>query len=164
MVPRGHVAPYSDPRSGGEAPFFTVGPFASTDTLFPGAAGDLDLFTDEEVTTLTHLGVLKSPITSTSNPHIPSPVSKMEPDLSTRKQGYGGSPSCRHPVAAATGSFEDLGKSEHEREVAHKQLHREIGTEHAHTMSGDSTHGRITRDGRSTALKRGRSIDTGVSE
>ena len=24
---------------------FTMGPFASTDTLFPGTAGDLDLFT-----------------------------------------------------------------------------------------------------------------------
>ena len=61
MVPHGHAAPYSDPRSGAEAPFFTMGPFASMDTLFPGAAGDLDLFTDMEVTTLTQLGVLKSP-------------------------------------------------------------------------------------------------------
>ena len=163
MIPHGHAAPYSDPQSGGEAPFFTVGPFASMDTLFPGAAGDLDLFTDEEVTTLTHVRVLKSPITGTSNPHIPSPASKMEPDLSTRKRGYRGSPSRRCPVAVAAGSFEDLGKSEHECEVAHKQLHWEIGTEHAHTMSRDSTHGRITRDECSTTLKRGRSIDTGVS-
>ena len=36
-VPRGHAAPYCNPRSGVEAPFFTMGPFASTDTLFPGA-------------------------------------------------------------------------------------------------------------------------------
>ena len=85
VVPCDHTAPYSDPQSGGEAPFFTMGPFVSTDTLFPGAAGDLDLFTDEEVTALTHIGVLKSPITGTSNPHIPSPTSRMEPDLSTRK-------------------------------------------------------------------------------
>ena len=48
MVPRGPAAPYSEPRSGGEAPFFTVGPLVSTDMLFPGAAGDLDLFTDRK--------------------------------------------------------------------------------------------------------------------
>ena len=123
MVPCSHAAPYSDPRSGGEAPFFTVGPFTSMDTLFPGAAGDLDLFTDVEVTTLTQLGVLKSPSTGTSNPHIPSPASKMEPDLSIRKQGYRGSPSCRHPVSAAAGSFEDLGKLEHKHEATCNQLH-----------------------------------------
>ena len=63
----------------------------------------------------------------------------------------------------AAGSFEDLGKSEHEREAARKQLHREIGTEHTHTMGRDSTHGCTTRDRCSVALKRGRSIDTGVS-
>ena len=123
MVPHSHVAPYSDPRSGGEAPFFTMGLFTSMDTLFPGAAGDLDLFTDVEVTTLTQLGVLKSPSTGTSNPHIPSPASKMEPDSSIRKQGYGGSPSHRCPVSTAAGSFEDLGKSEHECEAARNQLH-----------------------------------------
>ena len=163
MVPRGHAAPYSNPRSGGEAPFFTVGPFTSTDTLFPSAAGNLDLFTDVEVTTLTQLGVLKSPIITTSNPHIPSPASRMEPDSSTRKQGYGGSLSCRHPVTMAAGSCEDLGKSEHERVATRKQLHREIGTERAHTMSGDLTHGHITGDRRSITLKCGRSVDTGIS-
>ena len=119
MVPRGHVAPYSDPRSGGEAPFFTVGPFASMDMLFLSAAGDLDLFTGVEITTLTQLGVLKSPSTGTSNPHVPSPAFKMEPDSSIRKRGYRGSPSHRHPVSAAAGSFEDLDKLEHEREAAH---------------------------------------------
>ena len=36
-VPRGHSAPYYNRRTGVEAPFFTMGPFASTDTLFPGA-------------------------------------------------------------------------------------------------------------------------------
>ena len=85
VVPHDHAAPYSDPQSGGEAPFFTVGPFTSMDTLFPSTAGDLDLFTDKEVSALTHIGVLQSPITSTSNPHIPSPASRMEPDSSTRK-------------------------------------------------------------------------------
>ena len=37
IIPRDHAAPYRDPRTGVEAPFFTVGPFASTDTLFPSA-------------------------------------------------------------------------------------------------------------------------------
>ena len=150
MVPRGHAAPYSNPQSGGEAPFFTVGPFASMDMLFPGAAGDLDLFTDIEVTTLTQLGVLKSPSTGTTNPHIPSPASKMEPDSSIRKRGYGGSPSCRHPVSTAAGSFEDLGKLEHEREAAHATNFTEKSAlSNAHTMSRDSTHGHITGDGHS---------------
>ena len=63
----------------------------------------------------------------------------------------------------ATGSCEDLGKSEHKHEAACKQLHREISTEHAHTMSRDSTHGCITGDGCSVTLKCGGSIDTGVS-
>ena len=112
--------PYSDPRSGVEAPFFTVGPFVSTDTLFPGAAGDLDLFTDKEVTTLTHLGVLKSLITGTTNPIVPSPASRMEPDSSIKKQGHGHSASHRHPVTMAAGSSEDLGKSEHEHSITLK--------------------------------------------
>ena len=163
IVPCNHTVPYSDPRSGGEAPFFTVDLFVSMDTLFFSAAGDLDLFNDEEVITLTHVGVLKSPITGTSNPHIPSPASRLEPDLSTRKQGYRDSLSCRHPVAMAPGSCEDLGKSEHEREAACKQLHRGISTEHTHTMSRDSTHGYITGDRCSITLKSGGSIDTGVS-
>ena len=47
------------PSQGEEVPFFTVGPFASTDTLFPDTAGDLDLFTDEEVIALTNAGVLE---------------------------------------------------------------------------------------------------------
>ena len=85
IVPHDHTAPYHNSRSGGEAPFFTVGPFMSMDMLFPGTAGDLDLFTDEEVIALTCVGVLKSPITGTSNPHVPSPAPRMEPDSSTRK-------------------------------------------------------------------------------
>ena len=36
-VPRGHSAPYYNCQTGVEAPFFTMGPFASTDTLFPSA-------------------------------------------------------------------------------------------------------------------------------
>ena len=66
IIPRDHAAPYRDSQSEVEAPFFTVGPFVSTDTLFPGTAGDLDLFTDREVYALTCIGVLKSPISGTS--------------------------------------------------------------------------------------------------
>ena len=40
MVPHGHAAPYSNPRPGVEVPFFTMGPFTSMDTLFPGAVED----------------------------------------------------------------------------------------------------------------------------
>ena len=38
IVPHDHVAPYCDPWSGEEAPFSTIGPFMSMDTLFPGTA------------------------------------------------------------------------------------------------------------------------------
>ena len=70
IIPHDHTAPYRNPRTGLEAPFLTVGLFMSTDTLFPGKAGDLDLFTDKEVYTLSRIGALKSPITITSNPHV----------------------------------------------------------------------------------------------
>ena len=59
-VPRGHSAPYYNRRTGVEAPFFTKGPFASTDTLFPGAPGDLDLYTDMEIYCLKNIGILKT--------------------------------------------------------------------------------------------------------
>ena len=85
VIPCDHVAPYCEPRSGVEAPFFTVGPLASTDMLFSGAAGDLNLFTDEEVFTLARIGILKSPRAGTFNPHVPSPASRMEQDSTTRK-------------------------------------------------------------------------------
>ena len=75
-VPRGHSAPYSDPQSGVEAPFFIMGLFASTDMLFPGIAGDLDLFIDMEMSGLVCVGLLKPPITSTHDPHAASPASK----------------------------------------------------------------------------------------
>ena len=97
VIPHDHAAPYHDPRTGLEAPFFTVGPFMSTDTLFPSTAGDLDLFTDEEVYALSHVGALKSPITITSNPHVSTPASRMEPDSSTRKHSQRDSPRHRCP-------------------------------------------------------------------
>ena len=141
IVPRGHAAPYSDPQSGAEALFFTMGPFASTDMLFPGAAGDLDLFTDMEISGLVRVGLLKPPIAGTCDPHPASPASKVEPASSFKKQDRRDSPSCRHPVSAAAGSHEDLGKSEHECEAARKRLHWEIGTEHGQSVSRDLSHG-----------------------
>ena len=38
-VPRCHSAPYYNHQTGVEAPFFTMGPFARTDTLFPVRPG-----------------------------------------------------------------------------------------------------------------------------
>ena len=162
-VPHDQAAPYCDPQSGEEVPFFTIGPFPSTDTLFPGTAGNLDLFTDEEVIALTNVGVLKSAITGTSTPQLPSRASRMEPDWSIRKRDYRDSPSHRHPVTVAARSCEDLSKSEHECEAAHKQLHHGIDTECSHTKSRDLTHGCMARDGHSPMLKHGGSIDTGAS-
>ena len=85
VVPRVHVAPYSNPWSGVEAPFFTMGPFASTDTLFPGTAGDLDLYTDMEISGLVKVGLLEPPIMSTCDPHTASSASKVETALSIKK-------------------------------------------------------------------------------
>ena len=65
IVPHGHVAPYCNPRSGVEAPFFTMGPFTSTDTLFPGAPGDFDLYTDMEISSLPEVGLLEPSIVRT---------------------------------------------------------------------------------------------------
>ena len=163
IVPCDHAAPYCDPRSGEEVPFFTIGPFASMDTLFPGTVGDLDLFTDEEVIALTNVGVFRSAITSASTPQSPSLASRMEPVLSARKQDYRDSPSHRCPVTAAARSHEDLGKSEHEHEAARKQLHCGIDTECGHTTSRDLTHGCMARDEHGPMLKSGRSIDMGAS-
>ena len=142
VIPRNHIAPYRDPRTGVEAPFFTVGPFASSDTLFPGTAGDLDLFTDGEVYALRHIGALKSPITVTSNPHASTPASRVEPDSSTRKCSRRDSLRHRRPVSSAAGSAEDLGKLEYECSTDPK---------------------RITGDGRGVAFKRGLSVDRGFS-
>ena len=84
-VPRGHSAPYYNPRTGVEAPFFTMGPFASTDTLFPGTPGDLDLYTDMEISGLEKVGLLEPSIVSTRDPHTVSSASKAETAPSIKK-------------------------------------------------------------------------------
>ena len=60
VVLRNHAAPYRDPKTGKVAPFITMGPFNKKDTLFPGIARDLELYTTEEVVTLRNSGILKS--------------------------------------------------------------------------------------------------------
>ena len=154
IVPRGHAAPYLNPQSGVEAPFFTMGPFTSTDMLFPGAAGDLDLYTDMEISGLVQVGLLKPSITSTHDPHTASPASKVEPASSLKKRDRRDSPSRWRPVSMAAGSHEDLGKSEHERDAVRKRLHREIGAEHGQSVSRDLSYG----------LKCSRTIDADVSD
>ena len=60
VVPRNHASPYCDPKTGKEAPFTTVGPFAKRDTLFRDITGYLELYTAEEVITLRNVGMFKS--------------------------------------------------------------------------------------------------------
>ena len=110
-VPRGHSAPYYNPRTGVEAPFFTMGPFASTDTLFPGTPGDLDLYTDMEIYGLENIGLLEPSITSARDPHTVSSASKAEAAPSIKKRDDRDSPGRQCPVSAAAGSREDLDKS-----------------------------------------------------
>ena len=131
VVPRNHVTPYRVPKTGEDAPFVTVGPFASKDTLFHGAASNLELYTAEEVITLRNAGIFKSSNTSQSTPKLPSLASlgqalsspldskpttcspKVEPDSSSKKRDYKNSPkSHKYPVSTAAGSCADLEKSQ----------------------------------------------------
>ena len=121
--------------------------------LFPGAAADLDLFTDMEISGLVRVGLLKPPITGTRDPHAAPPASKVESASSSRKRDCRDSPSCRHPVTVAAGSREDLGKSEHECEAVRKRLHHEIHAERGQSTSRDLSHGH----------KCGGTVDAGVS-
>ena len=152
-VPRGYSAPYYNPRTGVDAPFFTMGPFASTDTLFPSAPGDLDLYTDMEISALEHIGLLGPSIASAQHSHTISSASKAEAAPSIKKQDDRDSPGCRRPVSAAAGSCEDLDKSEHEREAEHKRLHWDIGAECSQSVSKDLSRG----------LKRSGAIEAEVS-
>ena len=103
---------------GEDFPLATIGLFVSMDTLFPGSAGNLKLFTNKEVI------ALKSPISGMSTPKLPSPLAlKMESDSSIKKRDCQDPPrSHRCPVSAATRSYEDLDKPEHECGTTSKQL------------------------------------------
>ena len=141
VILQNHATPYHDPKTGEDALFKTVGPFASKDMLFHGIAGDLELYTTEEVITLKNVGIFKSSSTSQSSPNLPSLTSlgqalssppdpkvtphspKVEPDSSSKKQDHkSSSKSHKHPVSTAAGSHTDLEKSKQECEAAHKQL------------------------------------------
>ena len=70
---------------GEDVPFVTIGPFASMDTLFPGSAGNPDLYMDKEVIVLMNARVFKSSISGPSTPKLPSLTRKVESDSSIRK-------------------------------------------------------------------------------
>ena len=140
-VPHGHSAPYYNPQTGVEAPFFSMGPFASTDTLFPSTPGDLDLYTDMEISGLEKVGLLEPSFASARDPHTVSSASKAETAPSIKKQDDRDSPGHRHPVSVAAGSREDLNKSEHECEAGRKQLHQDIGAECSQSVSKDLSQG-----------------------
>ena len=142
LIPHNHATPYHDPHTGEDAPFITVGPFLSMDTLFHGTASDLELYIAKEVVALRNARVFKSSNTGPSTPKLPSlaslgqalppPVnfespnhcSKVEPDSSTRKRDHRSSPrSHRYLISTAARSHKDLDKSEHEGEAACRQLH-----------------------------------------
>ena len=77
-----HVTPYHDPKMGEDAPFITIGPFTSRDTLFPSTARDLDLYTTEEIITLKNMGIFKSTSTIKSSPKLPSLAFLSSPSFS----------------------------------------------------------------------------------
>ena len=97
-----------------------MGPFASTDTLFPSAPGDLDLYMDMEISGLEEIGLLEPSIASTRDPHTASSASKVETAPSIKKRDNRDSPGHRCPVSTVAGSHEDLSKSEHECDAARK--------------------------------------------
>ena len=119
-VPRCHSAPYYNHQTGVEAPFFTVGPFARTDTLFPGTPGDLDLYTDMGIYCLKNIGMLEPSVASARDPRAASSSSKAEAGPSLKKREDRDSLCRRRSVSAVAGSREDLDKSEHEREAERK--------------------------------------------
>ena len=64
----------------------------STDTLFPGAAGDLDLYTDMEISGLVKSWVIEALNRGTRDPHTASPASKVETASSIKKRDNRDSP------------------------------------------------------------------------
>ena len=132
--------------------------------LFLGVAGDLELYTTEEVITLRNAGIFKSssgasqslsklpsltslgqiqsaPTTPKATPHSP----KVKPDSSSKRQDYtSSSKSHKHPVSVAAGSSTSLEKSnewDHDAECRHHERSREckdcvpIWKARAHTTS-----------------------------
>ena len=149
-VPHCHSAPYYNHQTGVEAPFFTMGPFAHTDTLFPGAPGDLDLYTDMGIFCLKNIGMLEQSVTSARDPRAAPSSSKAEAAPSVKKREDKDSPRRRRSVSAAAGSREDLDKSEHEREAERKRLCQDIDAERSQSVSRDLPRG-LKRSGATDA-------------
>ena len=149
-VPHCHSAPYYNHQTGVEAPFFTMGPFARTDTLFPGVPGDLDLYTDMEIFCLKNIGMLEQSVTSARDPRTAPSSSKAEAAPSVKKREDKDSPRRRRSVSAAAGSREDLDKSEHEREAERKRLRQDIDAECSQSVSRDLPRG-LKRSGATDA-------------
>ena len=144
VVPWNQAAPYQDLHTGKEAPFITVGPFCSTDTLFLGVTGGFQLYTTEEVVRLRSTGIVRTspapcfpssmlsslaslpqiqPVPATLGlPKISTGSPKVEPDSSSRRQEDMSSwKGHKHPVSVAAGSSASLEKSdEWDRDVGHK--------------------------------------------
>ena len=144
VIPRNHAAPYHDPITGKEAPFISVRTFSSTDTIFPGIAGDLQLYTTEEVVCLRSTGVVKpSAVPSLSISMLPTLASlaqiqsapttlglpkmdpgspRVEPDSSSKRQEESSSSKGhKHQVSAAAGHSTSLEKSnEQDHDTDHK--------------------------------------------
>ena len=136
-----HATPYCDPKTGKDAPFITIGPFASKDTLFCSTTRDLELYTAEEVLTLKNVGIFKSSSTSKSSPKLPllssvgqalsSPPDpkvtlsspKMELDSSSKKRDHkSSSKSQKHTVSVATRSHADEDHS-HSKSKSSQRMH-----------------------------------------
>ena len=127
-----------------------MGPFASTDTLFPGTPGDLDLYTDMEISCLKNIGILETSVACTRDPHTVSSASKAEAAPSIKRRDNRDSPGHRRPVSTVVGSCDDLDKSEHECEAEHKRLCRDIGAERGQSVSKDLSRG-LKRSGATEA-------------
>ena len=133
------------PKQERRMPFVTVGPFASKDTLFHGIAGDLELYTAEEVITLRNVGIFKSSSSaSQSTPKLPSLASlgqalssptdpkvtprspKIEPDLSSKKWDHkSSSKSHKHPVSCSCQGAVQIWKNPSETSEAERKFQHE---------------------------------------
>ena len=156
-----HAVSYHDPKTGEEAPFMTMGPFAMRDTLFWGITRELEQYTAEEVITLRNVGIFKSSSSgSKSLPKLPSLTSlgqvlssptspkviphspKIEPDSSSKKRDHtSSSKSHKHPVSVAAGSSTALENSEWDHDAEHRWRERSRECEdHAQSKSRSSHH------------------------
>ena len=94
-----------------------MGPFASTDTLFPGTPGDLDLCTDMEISELQTIGLLEPPVMHVHAILIPHLLPRWKQPCPSKSETET-LQVVRRPVSTAAGSHEELNKSEQERDAA----------------------------------------------